>query len=187
MPRNVSLTMAVAADEPLLIKPVGMPGNALQVYRFIGSRLLCHRLTALFASFCRHCFPSRTIYMKYDGGSTTLSTSIFNFGNCCRPKSVAENTALKELTPLFHKGAQFACLDSFSPRTHSPFAPLSSRCVRSNKTFPSVSPLLAISVAKLARQPLAVANRAMTDIMDVFGTLIQPGLFFAIKSTVAVI
>ncbi len=30
MPGNVSLTMAVPADEPLLIKPVGMLGNALR-------------------------------------------------------------------------------------------------------------------------------------------------------------
>jgi hypothetical protein len=49
--------MAVRTHEPLLIKPVGMLGDAGEIYRFICSRLLRHDFTALFASFSRHCFP----------------------------------------------------------------------------------------------------------------------------------
>jgi hypothetical protein len=58
MPGNVSLPMAVSADKPLLIKAVGMLGYVREVYRFICSRLLGHHLTALFASFSRHCSSS---------------------------------------------------------------------------------------------------------------------------------
>jgi hypothetical protein len=57
MPGNVSLPMTIPADEPLLVNPVGMLGNAWEVYRFICSPLLCHHLTALFAFFHRHCLP----------------------------------------------------------------------------------------------------------------------------------
>jgi hypothetical protein len=49
--------MAVRTHEPLLIKPVGMLGDAGEIYRFICSRLLRHDLTALFTFFSRHCFP----------------------------------------------------------------------------------------------------------------------------------
>jgi hypothetical protein len=34
-----------------------MLGDAGKIYRFVCSRLLRHDLTALFASFSRHCFP----------------------------------------------------------------------------------------------------------------------------------
>jgi hypothetical protein len=53
---DVSLAMAIATDEPLLVKPIGMLGNTGEVYGFISSRLLGHHLTALFATFSRHSF-----------------------------------------------------------------------------------------------------------------------------------
>jgi hypothetical protein len=57
VPGNVTHPMAVRTHEPLLIKPVGMLGDAGEIYRFICSRLLRHDFTALFAFFSRHCFP----------------------------------------------------------------------------------------------------------------------------------
>ena len=63
MPRNVSLFVAISTDEPLFIEPGRMLRNASEVYRFVCSRLLCHRPTALFAIFCRHCFSSYSIWM----------------------------------------------------------------------------------------------------------------------------
>jgi hypothetical protein len=51
---DVSLAMAVATDEPLLVKPIGVFGDTGKIYRFIGSRLLGHHLTTLFAMFSRH-------------------------------------------------------------------------------------------------------------------------------------
>jgi hypothetical protein len=55
MPGDVSLAMTIPTDEPLLIKPIGMLGNAGEVYGFVGSRLLGHHFTTLFAMFRRHC------------------------------------------------------------------------------------------------------------------------------------
>ena len=71
MPGNVSLPMAVLADEPLLIKAIRMLGNAGQADRFIGCWLLCHPLTAHFAMFSRHDSFSCTIEMKCVRGTTT--------------------------------------------------------------------------------------------------------------------
>jgi hypothetical protein len=66
MPGNVSLPVAISADEPLFIKTVGMLRNAREVYRFICTRLLCHDLAALFAVFTRHCFLLHHLYeMRY--------------------------------------------------------------------------------------------------------------------------
>ena len=56
VPGDVSLAMAIPTDEPLLVKPIGMLGDTGEVYRLIGSRLLGHHLTALFATFSRHSF-----------------------------------------------------------------------------------------------------------------------------------
>jgi hypothetical protein len=56
VPGNVSLAMPITADEPLLVKPLGMLGDPGEVYRLISSRLLGHHLTALFATFSRHSF-----------------------------------------------------------------------------------------------------------------------------------
>jgi hypothetical protein len=78
MSGDVSLAMAVAADEPLLIKPVGMLGDTGEVYRLIGSRLLGHHLTALFANFSRHCSSSCITYKKADRASATVPVSISN-------------------------------------------------------------------------------------------------------------
>jgi hypothetical protein len=77
---DVSLAMAIATDEPLLVKPIGMLGDTGEVYRFIGSRLLSHHLTALFATFSRHSFLLLHLltYMKTDRTSATVPVSIFN-------------------------------------------------------------------------------------------------------------
>jgi hypothetical protein len=58
MPGNVALLVPISTDEPLFIEAGRMLRNAWEVNRFIGSRLLCHRRTASFAIFCRHCFSS---------------------------------------------------------------------------------------------------------------------------------
>jgi hypothetical protein len=77
---DVSLAMAIATDEPLLVKPIGMLGDTGEVYRFIGSRLLSHHLTALFATFSRHSFLLLHLltYMKTDRTSARVPVPIFN-------------------------------------------------------------------------------------------------------------
>jgi hypothetical protein len=54
VPGDVSFAMAIPADKPLLVKPVGMLGNTGEVNGLIGRRLLSHQFTALFAMFSRH-------------------------------------------------------------------------------------------------------------------------------------
>jgi hypothetical protein len=81
VPGDVSLPMAIPTDEPLLIEPVGMLGDACEVYRFICGRLLGHHLTALFAMFSRHCSSFCITYMKADRVSATTEIFISNLGN----------------------------------------------------------------------------------------------------------
>jgi hypothetical protein len=78
---NVSFTVTIPADEPLLVKPVGMSGNAREVDHFIGSRLLGHPFTALLASFSMHCSSSSVTYMEYDAASVKTSVPFSNFSN----------------------------------------------------------------------------------------------------------
>jgi hypothetical protein len=76
VPGNVSLAMAIPADKPLLIKPIGMLGDSVEIYGFIGSRLLSHHLTALFATFSRHRSSSCITYKKADRPSATVPVTI---------------------------------------------------------------------------------------------------------------
>jgi hypothetical protein len=78
MSGDVSLAMAIPADKPLLVKPIGVLGNTGEVNGFIGSRLLSHHLTALFAMFNRHRSLLLHTYMKVDRTSATVPVSIFN-------------------------------------------------------------------------------------------------------------
>jgi hypothetical protein len=79
VPGNVSLAMPITADEPLLVKPIGMLGDTGKVYRLIGSRLLGHPLTALFATFSRHSFLLLALtYMKTDRPSARVPVPISN-------------------------------------------------------------------------------------------------------------
>jgi hypothetical protein len=96
---NVSFTVTIPADEPLLIKPVGMCGNAWEVNHFIGSRLFGHPLTALLAGFSMHSFSSSVTYMKYDAASVKTSMPFSNFGNgdACQ----VHEPILEQAVPVF--------------------------------------------------------------------------------------
>src|SRR5271168_3217278 len=86
MPGNISLPMAISADKPLLVKAVGMLGNAWEVYRFICGRLLGHHFPAMFASFSRHRSSLlHTVIWNTMQLRPQPGVQISNFGNCWRP------------------------------------------------------------------------------------------------------
>jgi hypothetical protein len=78
---NVSFTVSIPANKPLLIEPIGMSGNAWEVDHFVGSRLLGHPFTALLACFRMHRSSSCITYMKYDASSTRPPLPFLNFRN----------------------------------------------------------------------------------------------------------
>jgi hypothetical protein len=78
VPGDVAFAVAILADEPLLVKPIGMFRNTNEIDRFIRSRLLGHHLTALFATFNRHSSSFCITYMKADTTSARAPVRIFN-------------------------------------------------------------------------------------------------------------
>ena len=88
MARNVTLTMTIGANEPLLVETGRVPGNPRQVNRFVGRRLLCHEFTALFANFICHVFPPVQVRRDWLSAARLLLSDLETFvmvnTACCR-------------------------------------------------------------------------------------------------------